>query len=89
VTAGPGDETAAAAAGHGRQRASHSDREQAIEVLKAAFVQDRLTLDELDVRAGRACAELAALTADIPAEPAAAAPRARPPGRPGTGRASG
>jgi len=40
---------AAAAGGHDRQRASHSDREQAIEVLKAAFVQDRLTMDELEV----------------------------------------
>ena len=88
MTAGPGDETASAVGGHGRQRASHSDREQVIEVLKAAFVQDRLTMDELDVRVGRVFtartyAELAALTADIPAEPATAAPPrtpARPPG---------
>ena len=72
-------------AGRGRIRASHADREQAIEVLKAAFVQDRLTRDELDARAGRAltartCAELAAVTADIPAVPSAptAAGSARP-----------
>jgi hypothetical protein len=44
-------------------------------VLKAAFVQGRLDKDELDARVGQALAsqtyaELAALTADIPAEPA-------------------
>ena len=60
----------------GRMRASNADREQAIEVLKAAFVQGRLTKDELDLRVGQAftartCAELAALTADIPPAPAA------------------
>ena len=76
MVTGPGDEMHAGAAGRGRMRASYADREQAIEVLKAAFVQDRLTKDELDARAGRAlaartCADLAALTADIPAEPAA------------------
>jgi len=72
-----------AAAGRDRLRAGHADREQAIEALKDAFVQGRLTRDELDVRAGRALAartraELAALTADIPAFPAAGGP-ARPP----------
>jgi len=89
VTSGPGDGTASAARGHGRQRASHADREQVIEVLKTAFVQDRLTIDELDARAGRAFtartyAELAALTADIPAEAATTAPprlSARPTGK--------
>ena len=40
--AGPGDEKAAAAAGRGHLRASHADREQVIDVLKAAFVQGRL-----------------------------------------------
>jgi Domain of unknown function (DUF1707) len=55
-----------------RQLAGHADRERAIQALKDAFVQERLTRDELDVRAGRAltartCAELAVLTADIPA----------------------
>jgi Domain of unknown function (DUF1707) len=55
MTAGPGDDTAAAQRrGHGDLRASHADREQAIELLKAAFVQDRLTLEELDMRVGRA-----------------------------------
>ena len=72
-----------AAAGRNRLRAGHADREQVIETLKDAFVHGRLTKDELDARAGRALtarthADLAALTADITAEPAAAGP-ARPP----------
>ena len=72
-----------AAAGRDRLRAGHADREQVIEALKDAFVQGRLTRDELDVRAGRALAartraELAALTADIPGGPAAAGPARRP-----------
>jgi hypothetical protein len=78
--AGPGDEIAAGAGGRGRLRASHADREQTIEVLKAAFVHGRLNRDELDLRVGGALAsqtyaDLAALTADIPARPT----RARPP----------
>ena len=61
----------AAAAGRGRLRTSRADREQAIEVLKAAFVQERLDRDELDARVGQALAsqthaELAVLTMDIP-----------------------
>jgi len=72
VTAGPGDEKAASAVGRGHLRASHADREQVVEVLKAAFVQGRLDKDEFDLRVGQAlasrtCMELAALTADIPA----------------------
>ena len=68
--AGPGDEIAAGGGGRGRLRASHADREQVIEVLKAAFVQGRLDRDEFDLRVGRALAsrtyaDLAALTADI------------------------
>jgi hypothetical protein len=71
VTAGPGDNTAAAGDGH--LRASHADREQVIGTLKTAFVQGRLTEDELDARldrvyASRTYAELAEVTADIPAE---------------------
>jgi Domain of unknown function (DUF1707) len=70
VTAWPGNQ---AVAGRGRIRASHADREQVIELLKAAFVQGRLTTGELDARLGRAFAartyaELAAVTADIPAD---------------------
>jgi hypothetical protein len=74
-----------AAAGRDRLRAAHADREQVIGTLKDAFVHGRLTKDELDTRTGQAlsartCADLAALTADIPAAdiPAAAGP-ARPP----------
>jgi hypothetical protein len=69
------DETAAAAAGGGgRLRASHADRDQAIEALKDAFAQGRLTGDELDSRVGQALAsqtyaELTALTDDLPADP--------------------
>ena len=52
--------------------ASDADREQVIDTLKTAFVQGRLTKDELDARAGQAFAsrtyaELATVTADIPA----------------------
>jgi hypothetical protein len=76
----------AAAAAGGRLRASHADREQVIDTLKAAFVQGRLSKDELVVRAGRTFAsrtyaELAALTADLPA----GLTGAKPPG--GTPRA--
>jgi hypothetical protein len=79
---GPDDRTAA---GSDRLRAGHADRERVVQALKDAFVQDRLTRDELDARAGlaltaRTLAELAALTGDIPAAPAgpAAAGLARP-----------
>jgi len=72
MTAGPGDEKAAGGPGRGHRRASHADRERVIAALKAAFIQGRLTKDEFDSRVGRALgsrtyAELAALTADIPA----------------------
>jgi hypothetical protein len=68
VTAGRDDGTAGAL---GQPRASHADREQAIGVLKAAFVQGRLTKDEFDLRVGqvfasRTYSDLGALTADIP-----------------------
>ena len=83
---GPGDGTAGAE-GHGRLRAAHADREQAIDALKAAFVQGRLTKDEFDLRIGRALAsrtyaDLACLTADIPASPASPAARPSRPSRP-------
>ena len=72
--AGPGDEIAAQAGGRGHLRASHADREQVVGTLKAAFVQGRLVKDEFDLRVGQALAprtyaELAALTADLPAGP--------------------
>jgi hypothetical protein len=71
---GPADEIAA---GQGRWRASRADREQVVDALKAAFVQGRLTADELDERAGQALAartyaDLAALITDLPADPAPA-----------------
>ena len=55
----------------GRLRASHTDREQVLDVLKAAFVQGRLDKDEFDTRVGRVLtsrtyADLDALAADIP-----------------------
>jgi hypothetical protein len=58
----------------GRLRASDADREKVIDFLKAAFVQGRLTKDELDARAGHALAasshaDLAALTADLRRHP--------------------
>lgn len=69
VTIGPPNPLGAAR--RGRLRASDADREHVIEMLKAAFVQGRLTKDELDLRVGqtfvsRTYAELAVLTADIP-----------------------
>jgi hypothetical protein len=86
VTAGREDGTAG---GLGRLRTSHAEREQAIDTLKAAFVQGRLTKGEFDLRVGRVFAsrtyaDLDALTADIPdgvisAEPLAE--DAREPGR--------
>jgi hypothetical protein len=81
---GPGDDKAAAAAGRGHMLASHADREQMIGVLKAAFVQGRLTKDEFDARVGqtlasRTYAELATVTADIPAGLARAQPPPKPP----------
>jgi Domain of unknown function (DUF1707) len=80
---GPGNEMAAGAGDRGHLRASHADREQVIGTLKAAFVQGMLTRDELGTRVGqtlaaRTYADLAALTADLPAGLAAARP-ARPP----------
>ncbi len=67
----------------GRLRASDADREHVIEMLKAAFVQGRLTKDELDLRVGqtfvsRTYAELAALTADIPVGSALVPRRPKP-----------
>jgi uncharacterized protein DUF1707 len=87
VTAGPG-ERMTAAGDRGQLRASHADREQVIDVLKAAFVQGRLTKDELDARVGKALtsrtyADLAALSADIPA----GLVKAQPPREPSRGPA--
>ncbi len=72
----------------GRLRASHADRDTVIGTLTAAFVQGRLTRDELDLRVGQTFAartygELAALTADLPA----GLTGARSPGRAARARA--
>ena len=67
----PGDQMAGGTVGRGRLLASHADREQVTDTLKAAFVQGLLTKDESDLQVGqtlgsRTYAELAAVTADIP-----------------------
>ena len=84
----------AAAGGLGDLRASHADREQVIDTVKAAFARGQLTAGELDARVGQALtartyAELTAVTVGIPAasdlarppKPARAQPR-RPRNRP-------
>ena len=68
----PGDHIGADAVARGGLRASHAHREQVIEALKTAFVQGRLTKDELGTRVGQAFtsqtyAELTEVTADLPA----------------------
>jgi Domain of unknown function (DUF1707) len=89
MMAGPGAERAALAIGRGHLRASHADRDQMIDALKAAFVQGRLTKDEFDARVAqtlvsRTYAELATVTIGIPAaaparaQPPRTAPRRRP-----------
>ena len=86
MTAGREDGTAGA---QGKLRTSRADRDQAIDVLKAAFVQGRLTKDEFDLRVGqvlasRTYADLAALTADVPSHVTSAElsdEHAREPGR--------
>jgi hypothetical protein len=72
MAAGSGHEMAAMDGGH--MRSSWADRERAIDVLKAAFAEGRLDQDEYAERAGRVYssrtyADLALLTADLPAGP--------------------
>jgi hypothetical protein len=69
--AGPGNEMTPRT-GFGHLRASHADREHVIGTLKAAFVQGRLSKIEFEQRVGqtftaRTYADLAAVTADLPA----------------------
>jgi hypothetical protein len=85
------DRIIAAAAGRNRLRASDSDRERVLDMLKAAFVQGRLTKGEFDLRVGQTLAsrtwgDLRALTDDIPAWPLPQPVRkpARPPSGPPT-----
>jgi Domain of unknown function (DUF1707) len=85
---GPGDELAPRAGGHGHLRASDSDRAHVIDTLKAAYVYGLVTKEEFDARvsqafASRTHAELALVTADLPAglvaaqQPPSPAPGAR------------
>jgi Domain of unknown function (DUF1707) len=75
-----------------QQRASDADRYIAVDILCAAVAEGRLTLAELDERAGaalsaRTICELAALIADLPGPwtpvPASAPVRVPPPASPG------
>ena len=80
MVTGPGEGLAASAAGRGYLRVSDAEREQVIDALKGAFVRGMLAKDEFDLRVGQAFgsrtyAELATVTADLPAGPAAAQPR--------------
>jgi hypothetical protein len=80
---GPGDEIASPARGDGHLRASDSDRAHVIDTVKAAYVYGLVTKDEFDARvsrtfASRTRAELALVTADIPAGLAAAHQQPRP-----------
>ena len=81
MTAGPGDQKAAGV-GRNHLRESRAERREAAEVLKAAFVHGWLAKDEFDrrisqARASRTYAELAAVTADVPAGLDGGAPRGR------------
>jgi hypothetical protein len=60
--------------GRGELRASHTDRDAVVELLRVAAGDGRLTADELDERlelalTARTYSELAALTADLPDAP--------------------
>jgi hypothetical protein len=83
----PGGHKVAAAGGRSQLRASDADREQVIEVLKVAFVQGRLTQEQLDTRVAlalgsRTYADLADLTADLTADIPAGSAAAQPAGSP-------
>lgn len=74
----PQDPGAGWAAGGGHLRVSDEERERTVGLLKTAFVQGRLSREELADRAGQALeartrAQLAAVTAGIPPAPAPAA----------------
>ncbi len=79
MTLEPGHGMPGTPGGHGSMRSSTADRERAIDVLKAAFAEGRLGRDEFEQRSGQVYrsqtyAELAALTADLPAGPLGAMP---------------
>jgi hypothetical protein len=63
-----------AAGRQARMPASPADRDRAIRILQASFVEGRLAMDEFEQRVGLAIVsrdfrELLALTADLPAGP--------------------
>lgn len=67
-------------------RASDAERERAVDLIKAAFIAGLLTRDELAERVGAALtarthADLATVTAGIPADTGIRAPRAPAPAR--------
>jgi hypothetical protein len=66
VMAGLEDDRAAGAAGRGCLPASYDQREQAIDALKAAFIQGLLDKDEFDLRLGQAFASRTYLPSDHP-----------------------
>ena len=68
----PGD-----AAGRGHMRASHADRERAVDTLKAAFAQGWLTKDEFDARIGQTLAGGRVRTRNWPRSPPAFPPGGR------------
>src|SRR5215470_20426377 len=78
----PGAEPVPGSAG---LRASHDDRDRAVEVLRVAAGDGRITAEELDERVGaaltaRTYGELAALVSDIPAAPGSLPLTPRSPG---------
>jgi hypothetical protein len=89
--AGADDEMAAAG---GYFLAADADRDRVIGTLRAAFTEGRLTGDEFDARVARAAgsrtyADLAAVTADIPAWPAGTGAAGTGVGTAGTGTGVG
>jgi hypothetical protein len=81
----PGDERAARSGDRSHLRASNADRELVIGSVKTAFVAGMLAKDEFDLRVGQALrsrtyADLADVTADLPAGLAAQPPQPGPAG---------
>jgi hypothetical protein len=79
----PQDPNAGWPAGGGHLRASDADRERVIDALKTAFVQGRLSKDDMTTRTGHALesrtyAQLAGATAGIPPARAATPPPRQP-----------
>ena len=91
---GPGNDLPERAANLGHLRASQADRERAIDVLKTAFIEERLTKDAFDLRVDQALAsrtygELAAATGGLRVGPAADRPAAAGPAATGPSSSAG